>query len=304
MLANRRAEAVGRELLDRATVEELALDRGALDDATLVVVQAVQASREERPDRTRHGHGLEVDRGGPATVFVDEEPVVDHHRQHLFDEERIAFGRVGDSRLESLHKLGLANDVRDKLSALVRGERLQQGRGRVELPTSPLRSDVEELGPCHANEEHRSASRPVGDVFDTVEEDRLAPVDVVEHNDERSPTPEGFEEAHDRGEGVLDRSRRFLEPDRLEDVLREDGGLVVTREERDDAGPTLDEGLRFVEIRDVLDGLEDRPERDSLPVRQASTARHECLLADVGEELLDETRLADAGSPEDREQLT
>ena len=68
-------------------------------------------------------------------------------------------------------------------SQSVAGERLEQDRRRVQLAAAPAGSQLEQLGPGDAEEEDRRVARPVGDVLDQVEEDRLRPLDVVEHED-------------------------------------------------------------------------------------------------------------------------
>ncbi len=76
--------AIGRELGDRATVEDLALDRASLHDDAHVAVERVDARLEKRVDRRRH------DDLAVAAVLA-------HHREHLLDEERVSGGGGGDA---------------------------------------------------------------------------------------------------------------------------------------------------------------------------------------------------------------
>ena len=73
---------LGRKRLHTAAVEDLALDRAALEDATLGLVELVEAGGEQRLQRRRH---------------LDFR-VLGRHRQHLGDEERVAGRSVCDPR--------------------------------------------------------------------------------------------------------------------------------------------------------------------------------------------------------------
>ena len=57
---------------------------------------------------------------------------------------------------------------------------------------------VEQLRPREAEQQDRRAAREVGDVVDQVEERRLAPVDVVEDDDERPLAGGVLEQRADR----------------------------------------------------------------------------------------------------------
>ena len=72
---------VGRERLHGAAVEDLALDRPALEHRALVGVELVEAGGEQRPERGRDGD-LALRLAG--------------HRHHLGEEERVAAGGAGD----------------------------------------------------------------------------------------------------------------------------------------------------------------------------------------------------------------
>ena len=51
--------------------------------------------------------------GDPAVVLADEQPVVDQHREHLLDEQRVAFGRGRRSgRRDVVGQLGRPEEVR------------------------------------------------------------------------------------------------------------------------------------------------------------------------------------------------
>ena len=98
LLAHERLEAlvdstmqllVGKRL-NGSPVEDRALDRAALDREPLALAQLVEPRREQHLDRVGNGDPLEVEVERPAAVRT-QEPAVDQHRHHLFDEERVAF---------------------------------------------------------------------------------------------------------------------------------------------------------------------------------------------------------------------
>ena len=89
----------------------------------------------------------------PATILAHEQAVVDEHREHLLDEERIPLGRVGDAGSDLLGELGLADEVRDELRAFVFRQRLEEHGRRVELSAAPRWADIEELGSSHAEKQ-------------------------------------------------------------------------------------------------------------------------------------------------------
>jgi len=66
---------------------------------------------------------------------------------------------------------------------------------------------LQQLGPGHAQQEHRSAAAQVRHLLDQVEKRRFAPVDVVEDHDQRPRRGGPFQQlAH--GPGDLDRGAR------------------------------------------------------------------------------------------------
>ena len=114
---------------------------------------------------------------------------------------------------------------------------------------------VEQLRPCDAEDEDRCAAREVGDVVDEVEERLLAPLDVVEEDDERPLSGNLLELRTHRPEELV---RRSCLPRRL-------GRASRPRAAR------------------VLQDRDDRPERDPLAVVEARARRRRRV--DPGEEL-------------------
>ena len=160
----------GSESLHGATVEDSALDRAALEHATLGRLELVEPRGEQCLDRPRHGD-LAVAR------VLDE-------RDHLLDEERVSFRRVADPLLESRLEAVVAEQLLEQLVGLCCAQRLEQDRRRVELATAPARALVQQFRSREAEEQQRRVPREIGDVLEQVEEGWLAPVDVVEDGHE------------------------------------------------------------------------------------------------------------------------
>ena len=86
-----------------------------------------------------------------------------------------------------------------------RRERLEQHGRRVQLAAAPAGPPVEQLRPRHAEQQDRRIAAQVGDVLDQIEERLLAPVDVVEHDDERPSHSDRLEQLAERPGDLLDR---------------------------------------------------------------------------------------------------
>jgi hypothetical protein len=207
-------------------VEDLALNGGDVDDGALVVAQAVEPGGEERLDRRWNGELA----GGRA--------VLERECEHLLHEERVAFADL-DRPLPRPFRERAAGEVVDQLDALGLRERLEQDRGRVQLPASPAGAHVEQVRPGEADQQDRDVPRPVGQVLDEVEEDRLSPVDVVEDKHDGLPPCRRLEQRPHRCEAGLDPGRGLDQPDRLRDPQRDVVGVRLAGERRLQLGPGL-----------------------------------------------------------------
>ena len=146
----------------------------------------------------------------------------------------------------------------------------------LSLPPLQPGRPVEQLGPGETEDQDRGVPAPVGDVLDELEERGLAPVEIVQEDDQR---PLG----RPRLEQPADAERDFV------------GRRLTVAEQGLDGGI-----VRRLGAEELLDDLDRGPVGDPLAVGQAASADDRCV--DVGEELLREARLADARRPEDREQ--
>ena len=129
------AEDLGEQVANGAGVELLADHGGTLDDATLVVGQAFETRGEERRDRGWDRDRAEIARRDPGPVLPDQHPVVDHHREHLLDEQRVASGRLR----EPVGRLGCESRRRRAGSRSARPRPSRRGAGAGALRRSACR---------------------------------------------------------------------------------------------------------------------------------------------------------------------
>ncbi len=189
LLADERGEArgdlrlLGCECLDSTPVEDLALDRAALEDASLGRVELVEPGGEQGVQRWRHDD--------VALGLVG-------HRDHLLDEERVAARGARDSLPQVVGGV-----LGDEPVDVVVGQGLEPERHR---PGGPL---LGERGPCHAEQQDRRARGEQRDVLDQVVEGLLAPLDVVEHDHQRPLRGGLFKRLPERPGDLLRRRRRI-----------------------------------------------------------------------------------------------
>ena len=157
------------------------------------------------------------------------------------------------------------------------GQRLEEHRSRVHLPAAPGRPSVEQVGSGEADQQDRRVARQVRNVVDQVEERRLGPVHVVEDDDERLLSCDGFEQLA-RGE------KQFFRR----------GGAFVEQRPR-----TAARSLRA----ELVEHLEERPEGDPVPVRKAASGEDARCRPELVEEPCDKSRLPHTCRPQDREQV-
>ena len=141
-------------------------------------------------------------------------------------------------------------------------------------------------GRAMQREQDRSTSREIGDVLDELEEDRLAPLDVVEEADERLHNGIRLQQLAKRPGDLIRSGGRADVELAQHDLERVARGLV--REDLSSA--------------ELLHDLHDRPVRDALPVRETPPLHHS-YVAQRAEELVNEPRLAHARRAENREEV-
>ena len=257
---------------DRAAMEFLPLDRAALEHNALLARELVEARREQRLDCRRHD-----DVAAPGLA---------HHRDHFLDEERVPVGGCADSCAQAVLDRVAREQLCDQLACLDRGERLEQRRGRVQLAAGPAGPLFEQLGARHAEKQDRRVARKVADVLDEIEERGLAPVHVVEDDDERLRLRDRFEELAKRPGRLLRGARLRLGAQQA--AQRCQGGGVRCQ---------LAEPRICIRTEQLLQHLDDGEVGDALAVGEAAAAYDERAV-ELGQQLIDETRFADPGSAE------
>ena len=172
-----------------------------------------------------------------------------------------------------------AQEVRYQMLGVVFTERLEEDRRGVELAAAPARPPLEQLGSREAQDHDRSATRQVGHVLDEIEERRLCPVEVVEHDHQRAATGDGLEEPSGGPEDFLARaSFRAPEAQRLGEAGDHKLRLGVPGELRRDGG-----GRRFrgaLLVGHVPDDLGQGPVGDALAIGQAAATQHARLVTE------------------------
>ena len=293
---------IRREAHDRLPAEDAADHGRPLDDRALPRREPVEPSRQQRLDRRRDHGSPELDVRLPAIVPLREQPVVDQHPQHLLDEERIALGRGDDLRTEIPGDV-LAEQVGDEQLALLRAERLEHDRARVGQRSRPRRHRLGELGPSRTQDQDRRAAAESGEVLDQVQERRLGPVDVVEHDDDRVLLREGLEQPPHRPRDLLRSPEHVVEPDRPCQARRDEPSLVGVRRQLGQLRACLLASLVVVDSGEALEHDREREVRDPLSVGDAAALEHGRAILDPLHELLRQPRLARAGGCQHRHDL-
>ncbi len=205
--------------------------------------------------------------GGTST---SPSPALADQRQHLLDEERVAVRRGEDPGADVVVERRTVEQPVDQPLALVRRERLEQHRGRVELAAAPARPSVEQVGPGEAEEEDRGVAGEVGDVLDEVEQRRLA------HCRSSSTTTSGSPRRRPRAASAPTRRRS-----------RGDAGCSASpssraaRPRRPRRGEVR-RARRRGRAEQLLEDLDDRPVGDPLAVGKARPRRRARLRAAPG----------------------
>ena len=236
-------------------MEDLSLDRAPLEHAPLGRLELIQTRREERPQGGRDDD--------LALCFAG-------HRQHLLDEERVAGSRPSDPPPQ----LG-GDALRDQLLDGLLAQGLEPKRHR------PGRVKLAELRPREAEQQDRRARGEERHVLDQVAERPLAPLDVVEDDDQRP----------------LRRSLLQGLAESPGDLLGRCRGLALAEERVDRGGGDLVRGQQV----ELLQDLHHRPVGDPLPVREAAAVDDPRL--DRGQELRRQPRLADTRIADHRDEL-
>ena len=237
--------------------------------------------------------------------------LVDQLAEDLLEEERVALGAGEDRAARRVAEAVDVEQVRDELGRCVLAERAEENGREVAAAAAPGGARAGQRGTRRADEEERAAGS-VGDLLEQVEERRVGPVDVVDHDDERLALGE-HREQRAPGAVQLDTERGRLEPGELlvarveTDRERERSGRVRQIGEKL-GGERLDPrdaDVGRVVVRDAGEALQDlgeRPVGDAVAVGEAAPDEDPRAL-EPREQLAHEPALADAGVAVDRDEL-
>ena len=212
-----RREAVGPE--------QPAHHRTSLQETLQLGARAVDARGDQALQRLWQDQRADVAARDPAVVAVLDLAGLDEHAQELLDVQGVAVGPLDHLGPQLFGERVDGEELRDEPAGLVFGQRLELDGRRVAAAAAPVRAVLEELGSREAQHEQRGPG-PFDDVFDEIEESRLGPVDVLEHERDRLLGGPPFEEpAEAPAELVRDVFGR--------DLRQRDGGRGEPREDRE-----------------------------------------------------------------------
>ena len=175
----------------------------------------------------------------PALLGAPKQAVVDEHAQRLLDEERVALRHLGDAFHCRPCELDSTEEVTDQAVGLDLRQGFQRNQRCVWLAGRPSRTNVEELRTRKADDQDRAPSDPVGEIFEQIEERRLAPLDVVEDDDQRFLRRQSLEHLSDRPERLLDPGHRRSQAEQGREPIENDVAVLTGRQQGGELLPGL-----------------------------------------------------------------
>ncbi len=316
---DRRSSLSGQEALPREPVEDL-------------VERLVLATERRRPEDLAHDRGILEDRllARREVVEAGGDDALDGlgHRQVARSSlargraRRTAPRRTGCPRPDRAAPAGPRPAARCRLSTWPMspavchgGERRQPDRRGVELAAAPAWATLEQLRPGGPDDEQRDVGQPVHELVDEVEETGVGPVEILEHQDQRDaarPAPRGS--VARRRTPRHGGRRRGRSPSRGrpadEDATRPMLGQPALRRRRRSRLGASSRGLRLgVPLVDAglgLDHLAERPVGDPVAVGETAPLAPGDELrigVDDASELVDQPALAHSRDADQRDEL-
>jgi hypothetical protein len=273
----------GDELVEGTAVHLWADHRRPLQHGSFLGAEAVKPRRQQRVDRRRHVDGRGVHGERPDAVDTPEHAIVDEHPHELAHEERVAVARGTQSREKgSRHLVGRQQLARQVIGGFaVEALEWKEDSGAVRL--GERGSDLSQLRPRH-DDKQDGLGEPLRQMLDEIEEERLGPVHVFEHGEDRLAPSRQLDDPPYRPERLLGCGRR---PGTCKALGHLHEPLVIGIAGRD----TVEAGDQFGH----------RGERRRTR-RGTHAAENDGLVAETGAQLPDETGLADAGRSDHRRQ--
>src|SRR5512133_1015003 len=289
----------GREC---ARPEDLADDGGVLEQLLVRRVERVEAGGDDP-----------VDRLGKLEFL---RPALARHANELLRVERVSAGPLEQRRLYLRWTDRALEQGVHETCRIVVGERGERQRDRIRLAAAPGRPSREQLRSRGGNEEDGDVGEPVGQLVDEVEEAVVRPVQVLEHEHERTLLRERFEEPAPRRKCLVSPIGRTAgvavarEPGERTHVRGDPARLRLVLQQASDRSAELLGSLRLgVRLEHAglrLHHLADGPDANAFArgERAALAPGHEPLIAlDRMEQLGEEPALADPGDADERHEL-
>ena len=281
---------------DRAPREMTTHDRGALEHGPVFGPQALDARGEQRVDGGGHLQCGQPGADRPAVTLLGERAFLHQHAHQLAHEERVALARGEHLDRDRGGQIGRTDHVRRQPHRRAGVETAEHDHvGDEPAGRRERRAEIAQLRARADQHAERHAAAPLHQVLHQVEEERLRPLQVVDHQDHGARGGETGEEPPDDEERFLGRRGRAAEQRRhaagdacplgVVDGGREGGG---------DRGAGRLAGGAVVETEDRSNGLGERRERGApggIAVRREDRRR----LRVAARELVDQARLAQPG---------
>ena len=165
-----------------ADAEGLTKDRSILEQRPIGGIEAIEARRDERVQRFGDVEADLVADGAIDAVDRLELAVVEQHPDRFDGIQRDPVGALQDGED---HRIGKArNEPIEQLRHVVAGQRLERQRDEVPTARAPGRAPLEQLRAGHRHDEDRATPTPLDQVVDEVEEARVRPLEILEHEDD------------------------------------------------------------------------------------------------------------------------
>jgi hypothetical protein len=259
----------------------------------------------------RLGHLERVDLAGRPVdgPVADEQASIEQHPNRLDRVQRDALGPLEDAVAQRHRQTG--HEPLEQLLHRVLRERLQIPGGDAAPAGSPGRSPLQQLRPRQRDHEQRVVARPLQEVLDEVQQARVRPLQVLEHQHGRIHVGEALEEQAPGGEHLLPVTRvEVAESEQLRQARLDEAPVIGVRQVLVQRRPQLAERrLGRLVLGDPATHphhVRQRPVGDPLPVGQTAAAVPEHRLDDAVEVLVElprQPRLADPGDPRHRDQV-
>jgi hypothetical protein len=259
--------------------------------------------------RLRHRQLSQFAGGDVDVARAAKESLVEQHAHRLDRVQRHALGTREDTVARVARKP--RNETLEQLRDRIVAQRLERERRRV-ARRRPVWMAVVHVGPRERDNEQLVVARPLEQVLDELEQRRVGPLHVLEHEHDGMLLRQPLEEEAPRAEEVflLAHLPVLLETEQVCEARLDPLPLLVVEDELGETGgELLARGacvLAFGDVEAFARHLRQRPVRDAVAVREAAAAVPVRELGEAVQVLVEfprEARLADAGDAEDGDEV-